>query len=483
VKTKLFLFCGVAFFSLEQSPGTFTSTGNMNAPRLGHTATLLTNGKILIAGGEQDSASTILASAELYDPSSGTFSATGSLATARTWHTATLLADGRVLITGGQAAPVAGAPGGVFLASAELYDPVTGTFNRTGDMTQSRGFHAAVLLLNGKVLIAGDQQESTHTAELYDPVTGTFTTACTLPLIASTLTLLNNGKVLVQGTDADGNSSAGLYDPDTAAFSPTGQIAYSEAPHEATMLTKGKVLDTALDGCGWPTDLVELYDPSGGAFSQERMTVLRRSPTTTLLPDGTVLIAGGGDRLLSTPFTWDVGHTSGAELYDPVADTFSVTGSMAGNRENHTATLLPDGTVLVAGGWRFGVGSTASAEIYHPRVLVPSPALFSLSGDGKGAGAILHAATQQIVSPSNPAVAGEALEVFGTGLIDESAILPQVAIGGRMAEVLYFGKAPGYAGLNQINVRVPSGVAPGHSVSVRLNYLGRSSNEVTISIK
>ena len=448
--------------STAQSPGTFTATGNMTTARSGHTAILLTNGKVLIAGGS----SANLASAELYDPASGTFTRTGDMTTPRARPTSTLLPDGRVLIASGLSTT---ASAGV--ANAELYDPASGTFVPTGNMIQSGGYFRTALLPTGKVLIVKGL-----TAELYDPSSATFTTVGPLPFIADQITLLADGKVLMQGSnDEDVTFDLALFDPVTGAVSLAAPIRAYLPIVTATLLTTGKVLDTWVIGYGFPTDVAQLYDPSSGMFAPRRMTAMRRYATATLLPDATVLIAGGGDA--SPPYY----ETHSAELYDPVTDNFSRTGSMTENREGHTATLLANGTVLVAGGG-INARGTVGAEIYHPNVLIPAPVLFSLSGDGRGAGAIWDAQTGQIASAGNPAVAGEVLSMYTTSLVDSGVIPPQITVGGRLAEVLYFGVSS-YRGYNQVNFRVPTGVAPGPAVLVRLTYLGRSSNEVIIGVR
>jgi uncharacterized protein (TIGR03437 family) len=139
--------------------------------------------------------------------------------------------------------------------------------------------------------------------------------------------------------------------------------------------------------------------------------------------------------------------------------------------------------VLIAGGVKagaFGGIPIATAEIYTPGVTIPPPAILWAS-DGQAS--ILHASTELPVSPENPAVAGEALEIYATGLIEDGKIPPQVFIGGQMAEMLFFGDAPGYPRYNQVNIRVPSGVAAGSTVPVRLTYISRPSNQVAIGVR
>jgi len=335
IKAPLALALALVSSVFAQSPGTFSATGHMITPRYFHTATLLADGRVLIAGGNSSYTSGVAeASAELYDPVNGTFASTGDMTTPRTGHTATLLPNGKVLITGG--GPTGG--GGYSVASAELYDPATGTFAATGNMTVERSRHTGTLLNSGKVLIAGGLRRPVGgsasdlsfpiKAELYDPGTGTFAATGDMnEPWCDTATLLANGKVLI---------------------------------------TRGVIYDPATDLESFVRH-AELYDPATGTFAfTGDTTTFHSGPTATLLMNGKVLIAGG-----------DVGDGDGpsvsAELYDPATGTFAATGNLTTGREQTATTLLPDGTVLFAGGHCLcvpvpggGYDNLTSAEMYNP---------------------------------------------------------------------------------------------------------------------
>ena len=467
-----------------QSSGTFTRTGDMTAARSGHSATLLTTGKVLITGGSDSGGFSALASAELYDPKSGTFARTGNMATSRRIHSSTRLPDGRVLIAGGYEG------GGGALNRAELYDPSTGTFSATGNMITARGGHTAVLLPTGKVLIAGGYGTRAYPnvapAELYDPESGTFTAAgeyvgrggCDF---CAPSVRLADGTVLVPA-----QHPAQIYDPVVDSFSPAGMTSFE--PSAAALLTSGKALLAGGEDIGRISS-AELYDPDTHAFTRVADMGWRRVwHSLTLLPNGHVLTAGGETDSCSANYCFFAGSVATAELYDPSTKTFLRTGDMAIAREVHTATLLDDGRVLIAGGVSYGGigifgGSLASAELYVPDVLIPAPALISVAGTGQGQGAIFHAGTSYVASPADPATAGALVDLSCAGLDSGSVIPPQVSIGGRLAQVISFRQPGGVPGTNQIRVRVPSGLAPGDAVPVRLLYLDRPSNEVTIAIR
>jgi hypothetical protein len=154
-----------------------------------------------------------------------------------------------------------------------------------------------------------------------------------------------------------------------------------------------------------------------------------------------------------------------------------------GAADNIYPVLSCDGTTLYFASNR--PGGYGGYDLYvatREKLEEPAPVLRTVSGDGSGQGAILHAGTSQVASSTNSAVIGEVLEIYCTGLVDGSTVPPQITIGDRVAEILFFGKAPAFAGLNQVNVRVP-GISPGPAVPVRLTYLGRLSNEVTIGVR
>jgi len=316
---------------------------------------------------------TISASATItVTTSTGRFTPTDSMQQGRSIHTGTLLADGKVLVAGGATRWDPLCIGG--MAAAEIYDPAAGSFRLTGNMTAARYAHTATLLPSGEVLITGgygsgfdceDLGESAQSsAELYNPSTGSFAAIGTMAQVRAghTATLLQNGKVLVVGGGSEGGSpystgvtsaTAELYDPVTHQFAFTGSMATPRAWHSATLLPNGDVLivggiDAVTSQSATTAATAEIYDTAAGVFTVTgSMANGRRGHTATLLTDGRVLIAGGND--LAT-----------AELYDYKTGSFSPTGVIGIQRSGHTATLLPSGMVLIAG------GSDSTAELYDP---------------------------------------------------------------------------------------------------------------------
>jgi Galactose oxidase, central domain/Kelch motif len=334
----------------------FTTT-----PRVDHADALLQDGRVLLTGGMQDDGvySSTQSSAEIFDPATMTFTATGSMEVARQDHTATLIegcgcpADGKVLITGGDDQT------DTALASAELFDPTTGTFTPTGNMTTPRESHTATLLttgpLAGEVLVVGGYNAG-HTstqasAELYDPVTGVFTATGSMNASRQdhTATLLPNGEVLITGgfsgsqfPVASGGflSSAELFDPATQTFSYTGSMLNGREDASAVLIQgcncseDGMVLIQGGQQDFTVLQEAELYDPSSGGFSMAATpTSGREDHTATMLANGKVLVVGG-------TYTVTGNALNSSEIYDPATNSFTAGPNLTNARAGHTATLL-----------------------------------------------------------------------------------------------------------------------------------------------
>ena len=349
-------------------PGSVTEIAAMHIARASHTSTLLLNGKVLIAGGfaGSGSESNPYRSTELYDPRSGTFQSGASMSIGRSGHTATLMKNGKVLIVGGWTGHY-----GV-RRSAELYDPGTYTFTPTGNMVVERAGNTATLLADGRVLIAGGEdrgEDALASAEIYDPERGKFTLTGSMaePRGAHTATALEDGKVLIAGGGSghypsqNVYRSAEIFDPGTGKFTSASEMSVGRHKHAAVLLRSGNVLIVGgSDNRDWRGEYAstEIYDPVSGKF---RATDSMNTPrfklpaAVALLPNGKVLVAGGG------PF---------AELYDETTGIFTkVPGSLGAARFFASTTCLPGGEALITGGYAdngSGLPATPAAWLYKP---------------------------------------------------------------------------------------------------------------------
>jgi hypothetical protein len=345
--------------------GLVVAAGAPTAARFSHTATLLPNNKVLIAGGMERNG-VWLDSAELFDPATNRFASAGRMLSRRAGATATLLPSGKVLIAGGN-------DGSKTLASTEFYDPAANTFASGPAMTVPRSHPVAVTLRDGRLLIAGGNAEGdvaeNASAEIYDPATGRFspTGAMHTPRAAFAGVRLNDGKVLVVGGVSGGRypdhrveSSAEIYDPATGKFAVTGSLSVPRYKLAVALLNDGRVLVVGgSDARDWrgTYSTTEIYSPTTGRFtpgptmSEKRFKLME---TALSLSDGRVLVAGGGDR---------------PEVFDPNAGGFLLSsGDSLSGFFFSSATQLKDGRVLLVGGYGMdpGAGAVQHAWLWKP---------------------------------------------------------------------------------------------------------------------
>lgn len=346
---------GILQFNINQ---VWQLTGSMNAGRESHTATLLSDGQVLVTGGY--AGVSFLSSAEIYNPGTGNWNLTGSMTTSRIKHTATLLSDGSVLVAGGY--------GNNDLASAEIYNPASGAWTLTGPMITARQEHTATLLPDGRVLVAGGYSNFNYlsSAEIYDPATGNWSSTGSMndPRQDHSATLLPDGRVLVVGGFGNvGYLAKGeIFDPASGTWNPIAPMICAHERITATLLRNGRILVTGLSsGCMEWFDS-EIYNPTTNTWNTPGfMNESRRAHTASLLPDGRVLVVAG--------FGGNFSPLDSSEIYDPVSGSWSYSYPMNIARGHHTATVLLDGRILSAGGSN-SMNSLASAELYNP---LPSP--------------------------------------------------------------------------------------------------------------
>lgn len=310
------------------------TSNSLQIPRYSVRATTLQTGKVLLEGGFAPGSYTT--ESELYDPATDHWTPTGSMQTGRGEHSATLLADGRVLVAGGYPNTT----------TAEIYNPQTGTWSPTGSMSFPRTRHRATRLLDGRVLVTGGWQGCmTSQSEIYSPATGTWSAAAPMHTARAehAAVLLQNGRVLVMGGDQDcpteTYSAAEIYDPQTDTWTPTNSMTMPRKFISAVVLPDGRVLVAGSNAAS-----AELYNPQTGQWtatgSMHRARFFNIGDGLLLRPDGTV-IAVGSD-------TVD-GRTS-SEVFDPASGSWSDPVYMNDNHCAGAVALLPDGRPLVASG-------------------------------------------------------------------------------------------------------------------------------------
>ncbi len=420
----------------KDSDNSFTITGSMNVARHNHTATTLNDGRVLIAGGV-DNSLTVLDSAEIFDPKSGVFTLTAPMNRARAFHSAQILDDGQVLIAGGGLLP-----DGTYDVTAEVFNPSTGKFTLTAGPMDAERFELTATAIKGGVLVAGGgllinpigelmPSSSLDTAEIFSPSTSKFVpTRQTMvrSRVGQAASMLSDGRVLITG-GADLTrqifATSELYDPGSGSFSCIGGTTGRDC---AASLHGGRFSQTATalkgnsqvlmaggsDGGPMALTTAEVYNSSSKTYScvggvsptpplcNDSMAVPRINHSAILLLDGQILVAGGADATAGKV-------TATAELYNPTTGVFTATGSMTTARQEFAFALFPSGPlsgqVLVTGGSDATGSFLSSAELYNP-----ATGKFTATGSMAEA-RFLHTATLLTSGPNS----GSVLVAGGSG--------------------------------------------------------------------
>ena len=350
--------------SEAQTSGTWMQTGSMTTGRYAIRAIELENGKVLVTGGIGAS-STVLTSAELYDPTTGNWSPTGSMNKGRAYYTAALLRNGQVLVAGG----CTNSNCSTATNTAEIYDSNTGMWRNAGKMSTLRYFFNATPLEDGNVLVEGGCNRGncvtvTSTAELFNPRTRQWTVTGSMHIARDyhTATKLSSGRVLVTGGYAASGASNSVeaYDPASGVWTMMAPMISGRALHSATALPDGRVV---VAGTGnLPSAGTETYDPVTNLWSAAgNLNTTRSAPVGVLLPTGEAMVAGGYS--FTRPHYFDL---ASCELFDPTTNTWAFTGAMTSARYLHGVVVLANGQVLAAGGMADSLTILSSADIYTP---------------------------------------------------------------------------------------------------------------------
>jgi hypothetical protein len=367
-------------------PKAWHAAGAMKTARLAHTATLLPDGRVFVAGGET-AARDMIAATEIFDPAQGTWSAAPSMPAPRSNHVAVLLRDGRVLLAGGGRSAPIGQPSSLEVTgTALLFDPASQSFTATGALLTPRSHFQGVMLDSGEVLVVGGGAATTHancngqntpncgpiadplaSAERFDPSKGQWRAAAPMKTArySFTLTRLADGRVLAVGgvnatvPSATSTRTAEVYDPNADAWTDVAQLPVPDREHHSAilldsghvMIAGGKQANVGM------IRLVDLYAPDAdGWTATSPLSAVRTDPNLVRLQSGHILAVGGYDQ----PTNEDVAE---AVIYDDGTGTWTQMGSLADGRVSQSTTLLMDGSVLVAGGFAQSTGvETSSCE-------------------------------------------------------------------------------------------------------------------------